>query len=230
MLREFNFSFEELAIDQQRIEVLLGHGDGRLPVPFGSYLEEALNDSRSLTDIRAVYRLIDEVTVDEKGRRIMAGGLEFKVGETVCRELKGSECLAFFVCTAGRTISEKSVMLLKSEDPVLGYVYDLLGSAIAEAASILMQSFLKQEVEKAGEQITNRYSPGYCQWNVADQHALFSLFHDPPCGVSLTPSALMIPIKSVSGVIGIGQHVRYRDYQCELCPRVDCIYRRTNFR
>lgn len=230
MLREYNFSFDELVIDLQRISILLGHGDGHLPVPFDEYLQNALNESRNLTDIMAAYRLVNEVTVDDKKHRVMAEGREFKVGETVCRELKGSEQLAFYVCTAGKTISEKSAMLLKGEDPVLGYVYDLLGSAIAEASSTLMQNHLKQEVEKSGARITNRYSPGYCQWNVADQHVLFSLFPSRPCGVSLTTSALMSPVKSVSGVIGIGRQVSYREYQCELCPRVDCVYRKTNSR
>jgi cobalamin-dependent methionine synthase I len=134
------------------------------------------------------------------------------------------------VCTAGKTISERSVKLLKGEDPVLGYVYDVMGSAIADAAGDRMQLFLKQESELSGERITNRYSPGYCQWNVSDQHKLFALFPGSPSGVILTPSALMLPVKSISGVIGIGRNVKYRDYQCDLCTSENCIYRKTSFR
>jgi cobalamin-dependent methionine synthase I len=116
--------------------------------------------------------------------------------------------------------------MLKGENPVLGYVYDVLGSAIAEAAGDQIESFLKKEVAPEGEKITNRYSPGYCNWNVADQHKLFSLLGNSPCGVTLTESALMHPVKSISGVIGIGPTVKYRDYQCTLCLSENCVYRR----
>lgn len=74
---------------------------------------------------------------------------------------------------------------------------------------------------------TNRFSPGYCGWHVSEQHKLFSLFPAPePCGVRLTPSALMMPIKSVSGIIGLGSHVRRMDYTCGLCDYLQCYKRK----
>ena len=226
MIRQFNFSFDELTIDQQEIRKVLGYDGESLPSPFDNYLEEAISYGSKLTDIHATQRLIEEVILDKTQSRILAAGNEFKIGKTVCNELQGSEQLAFFVCSAGKSISEKSALLLRGEDPVLGYVYDVLGTAIVEATGDLMQSHLKQEIEKEGKKITNRYSPGYCHWDVSDQHKLFSLFQDSPCGVSLTASALMFPVKSISGVIGIGQNVRYRTYQCTLCLSENCIYKK----
>jgi len=35
---------------------------------------------------------------------------------------------------------------------------------------------------------------------------------------------LMNPIKSVSGLIGIGRDVKYSPYQCNLCDSKNCIY------
>jgi hypothetical protein len=63
---------------------------------------------------------------------------------------------------------------------------------------------------------------------VADQHKLFSFFPENCCGVSLTESALMHPIKSVSGIIGLGKEVRYREYTCNLCGLAECFYRNRN--
>ena len=226
MIRQFNFSFDELTIDQQEIRKVLGYDGKLLPSPFDDYFEEAISYASNLLDIRATYRLVEEAFVDKTKSVLLAAGNEFKIGKTVCNELKGSEQLAFFVCSAGKSISEKSALLLRGEDPVLGYVYDVLGTFIVEAIGDLMQSHLKQEIEKEGKKITNRYSPGYCHWNVSDQHKLFSLFQDSPCGVSLTASSLMFPIKSISGVIGIGQNVRYRTYQCTLCLSENCVYKR----
>ena len=226
MIREFNFSFDELVIDYKLMAGVMGYENGQLPPPFNEYLEMAIKDAMALEDIRATYKLIDNAGNDSSRNVLSAGGKEFRIGKEVSRELKGASRFAFFVCTAGKTISDKSVDLLKGEDPVLGYVYDILGSAITEAAGDRMQSILRENVKADGDKTTNRYSPGYCQWSVSDQHKLFALFGESPCGVSLTHSALMQPVKSISGVIGIGRDVEYREYQCTLCYSENCVYRR----
>ena len=63
----------------------------------------------------------------------------------------------------------------------------------------------------------------------SSQLLLFSLFGNFPCGVTLTPSALMNPVKSISGIICIGR-VTFRDYQCSLCHQKNCVYRETRNR
>jgi hypothetical protein len=226
MITEFYFKFNELVIDRQEIVKILGYANTPLPSPFDGYMEEALNYSEGLNDIRGICRQIDNIQVNRSDYIIVAADQEFSVGKTLSIELRESENLAFFVCTAGNSICERSVRLMKGEDPVLGYLYDLLGSAIAEAAADRLQDMLKKEFKKNGQEITNRYSPGYCHWNVSDQHKLFSLFQGNPCGVTLTPSSLMQPTKSISGVIGIGKNVKYREYQCEHCSNKDCVYRK----
>ena len=112
-----------------------------------------------------------------------------------------------------------------SGDLLKGYVYDVIGSEVVEAAADMMQEELKVEAAARGKNITNRFSPGYCGWDVAEQHKLFSFFRDNFCGITLTGSALMNPIKSVSGLIGIGENVKYAPYQCHLCDDRNCIYR-----
>jgi hypothetical protein len=226
MIREYHFRFDELVIDQTEIVDKLGYHNRSLPEPFDAYLEYALRFASGLTEIKGTSLISENIVVNGTGRTIFANGQEFNVGKTVCKELEGSDRLFLFVCTAGKTISEKSAKLLKSEDPVLGYIFDILGSAIAEAAAERMQNILKQEIEKEGSNISNRYSPGYCNWHVSEQHKLFSLFDAMACGVTLTHSALMQPVKSISGIIGIGPDVRFREYQCELCSSKNCVYRK----
>ncbi len=115
---------------------------------------------------------------------------------------------------------------MKDGDLLKGYIIDVVGSEIVESAANLMQDSLQEKMSAVGKGITNRFSPGYCGWDVAEQHKLFSLMPDNFCGISLTPSALMDPIKSVSGFIGIGKNVKRLPYTCSLCNMKDCIYRR----
>lgn len=228
MTNEFNFKLDELQLELKTFSTVFGYDSDILPPPFDQYLEEALEEAKSLTDIRAAYKIFEDVELIENEHKIIVDGIEFELGKTVSHELRQSERIAFFVCSAGKTISEKGAKLLKGDNPVLGYVYDVLGSIIVEAACDRMQDvFLIKDVGQNNDKTTNRYSPGYCQWHVSEQHKLFSLLPKNICGVSLTDSALMDPIKSVSGIIGIGKKVKYREYTCDLCPSLDCMYRST---
>lgn len=220
------FKYGDLHIDIQGIHAVLGFPGMELPEPFDGYLEEALEFAAGLAEIQAAYQVIENVRLDPGNGTINAAGVIFRVGKTLCKELRGAEKLLFFVCTAGKSISEKSSQLLTGEDPAKGYIFDQVGTFLTEGACEKMQQLFEKEVVKGGEKITNRYSPGYCQWDVSDQHKLFSLFPTAPCGVTLTGSALMNPVKSASGLIGIGREVKFRDYPCELCSSLNCIYRK----
>ncbi|MCK9413050.1 MAG: hypothetical protein M0Q53_12165 [Prolixibacteraceae bacterium] len=224
-IREYNFDFNELTLDLPGLKAILGYPESPLPAPFDDYLREALDFASQQTDIKACSRIIRDVRPEPSNGRMVADGRSFQVGKTVLKELRNSEALLFFVCTAGKAISDKSTAMLIGEDPAKGYIYDQVGIFLTEAAGDRMHQLIRKELPP-GQTTTNRYSPGYCHWDVSDQHTLFTLFPPSPCGVTLTPSALMNPVKSISGVIGIGKEVSYRDYPCALCQSLNCIYRR----
>ena len=225
MIREFKYSLSELTLDVEYLSALLGFPDGDLPEPFGEYVALAMQDAESLCDIRGAFRFYENCDLTANSSHILVDETEFEIGKTIAKELRKASSVAFFICTAGEGISRRSQDLLRGDDPVLGYVFDLLGSMIVESAADQLKLEIKRIALSEGLQITNRYSPGYCKWSVADQHKLFSFFPKNCCGIKLTESALMHPIKSVSGIIGIGADVSFREYTCNLCNQVDCIQR-----
>jgi cobalamin-dependent methionine synthase I len=60
---------------------------------------------------------------------------------------------------------------------------------------------------------------------VSEQQKLFSFFPENFAGISLSDSSLMNPIKSVSGIAGIGTAVKYLGYACDDCTQADCVFR-----
>ncbi len=106
------------------------------------------------------------------------------------------------------------------------FVADALGTVIAERCADQMEKDLQLSIDKLGWHHTNRFSPGYCGWHVSQQQLLFPLFKGQTCGVRLNDSSLMVPIKSVSGIIGLGTAVRHLDYTCGLCDYQQCYRRR----
>lgn len=150
----------------------------------------------------------------------------FDMGKIILRQLRGSQAYALFICTSGTEFEAYQQRLKEQGDIVRIFIADALGSVIAEKTADLMELHLQESIGKLGWQHTNRFSPGYCGWHVSQQQLLFPLFNGQTCGVVLTDSSLMMPIKSVSGIIGIGEKVRKLDYTCGLCDYKQCYKRR----
>ena len=147
----------------------------------------------------------------------------FSIGKIIAHQLKQSECFVFFVATAGAEFEEWQQNLSIKNDMLKSFIADAIGSVIAEKTADAMEKDLEVNILDTFKH-TNRFSPGYCGWHVSEQQKLFSLFSDGnPCGISLTDSSLMLPIKSVSGVIGVGREVRKLDYSCGLCSFANCF-------
>lgn len=151
---------------------------------------------------------------------------DFEMGNIILRQLRGSEAFALFVCTSGLEFETYQQRLKEQGDMVRVFIADALGSVIAEKCADQMEKALQESIDKLGWKHTNRFSPGYCGWHVSQQQLLFPLFQGHTCGVKLTDSSLMIPIKSVSGIIGLGEKVRKLEYTCGLCDFKQCYKRK----
>ena len=151
---------------------------------------------------------------------------DFEMGNIILRQLRGSEAFALFICTSGLEFETYQQRLKEQGDMVRVFIADALGSVIAEKCADQMEKALQESIDKLGWMHTNRFSPGYCGWHVSQQQLLFPLFQGHTCGVKLTDSSLMIPIKSVSGIIGLGEKVRKLEYTCGLCDFKQCYKRK----
>lgn len=153
----------------------------------------------------------------------------FDMGKIILGQLCGSEAYAFFICTSGKEYEAYQHRLKDQDDMVRIFIADALGSVIAEKCADVMEACLQESIDKLQWHHTNRFSPGYCGWHVSQQQLLFPLFEGNTCGVTLTDSSLMVPIKSVSGIIGLGTKVRKLDYTCGLCDFKQCYKRKSKF-
>ena len=155
---------------------------------------------------------------------------DFDMGKIILRQLRGSEAYTLFICTSGIEFEAYQQRLTDEGDMVRVFIADALGSVIAEKCADQMEVHLQESIDKLGWHHTNRFSPGYCGWHVSQQQLLFPLFQWHTCGVHLTDSSLMLPIKSVSGIIGLGKEVRKLEYTCGLCNFEKCYKRRLKTR
>ena len=222
-MRIQNFSFSELSISASEIEELMGFEPGQLPEPFPGLIEQALELAPKFCSILGGFQIFGNVCVHPENKTIQIENQEFHPGKIVVTQWKEATKAAVFVCTAGAGISKLAKKAAEGNE-MLAYVLDVTGSATVEKAAAALQEKIREEAAKEGQGITDAFSPGYCNWNVAEQHKLFSLLPSQFCGISLSDSSLMHPIKSVSGIAGIGTGCQQKGYQCNWCSDNQCIY------
>jgi hypothetical protein len=221
----FSPSFHDLAIDRTIVERDLGYRKGPTPEIVRQLIDEILPEVPLRASIQCGFRILPLNLVSLTSDSIRCGEMEISTGPIIANQLKKSKTIAVFVSTAGPLLEQWSRQIMADGDMMKGYLIDAVGSEVADRASEWLEKRITEHVAPRGWAMTNRYSPGYCDWPVTDQQKLFSFLPPQFCGISLTPSSLMIPIKSLSGIIGLGPEVQRGAYQCSICDLKDCFRR-----
>lgn len=202
----------DIVIETKEVKRLLGHR------------EESGRKTRARTD-----EVVAEA-IEQAGRLVSVAGIYVDAaggdlpGSTV---FDGLERVAYCVCTIGPEL-EGEVSRLSADDQLLrAVVLDAAGSVAAEAVAEHMDRAIQDMAADEGLKTSCRASPGYGDWDVREQKAIFELVPADRIGVRLSESSMMIPRKSVSFAIHIDEHpARMRsENSCRNCGREDCSYR-----
>jgi hypothetical protein len=188
--------------------------------------DEALTLGRSLMAPRAVVRWVP--VTRQSADAIEAGGTTLTI-PGVGRLWGPVEWIAAAVCTIGDELERRAAELWESRELPLAAMLDSVGSGAVESLAEYVNDLLCQEAIPLGLPVTNRVSPGYGSWDVAQQRVLFDVCPGDAIGVSLNEACFMTPVKSISLLAAAGAGVRVDHYfsQCARCWMRDCAYRRT---
>jgi cobalamin-dependent methionine synthase I len=154
------------------------------------------------------------------------GTRELNLGGQVSNYIKEAKQIALFVCTASERFTTLSNELNEKGDVMEAYIVDAIGSLTVENTMDRIQEQLRISMNKSGWEISNRYSPGYCNWPLSDQKNLFEIIGNNSTEITINDSCLMTPRKSISGIIGIGKNLKQHEYGCKICTNDHCIYRK----
>jgi hypothetical protein len=204
----------------------LGYAAGTMDAHFDEVLDGVMARLPELCCMRGGYVFSDGAAPgDGISTARSMGDLLAATGDIIYSQLGQAERTAVFVCTIGPGMERAARQLFLDGEAVAGHFTDAAASIAVETAASVLHDHIAAVALRQGFRVTNRFSPGYCGWPVSDQRKLFSLFPAGFCGVTLTESSLMLPIKSVSGIIGIGKRVTREPYSCGRCGKNRCTYR-----
>ena len=147
-------------------------------------------------------------------------------GRIIAGLLKGSERFCLFVATAGTSFQNFQNIIKEEDNIIQTFILDTIGTCIVEKTGDMMEKLLENEI--GNYRHTHRFSPGYCGWDLTEQKILFKILGDNQSDVTLSETCLMSPVKSISGIIGIGKNVNEKKYGCSICELETCYKKGNN--
>jgi len=203
----------KIRIDRREILRLLGAGQQKSDPAetIRKLIEEAERLGRELVAPQGVYRILESPETDRLG------------------PLKGEQRAGLGICTIGPALEEKVKVLMSTGQEPEGYILDAVGSVAAEAVADVVNAKICHWADAHGLQATPRFSPGYGDWSLEEQRQIFELLPAAQIGMSLNPSCMMIPRKSVSFAVAFTDRGEEppSGNPCERCGLKNCPFRKT---
>ena len=205
-------------ISEEEILHFLGYGENNPDEQTRSVLKEMKQLVLRYSEPRVVYRVFglhDAQPVDS--------GVQF-IGSDIQRLLKESHACIFMAATLGSRI-DKEMKKLQVQDMMKAVLFDSCASAAIEAVC----DNLQKELQKSYPYLTDRYSCGYGELPVTLQASVRqALDAQQRIGLHVNESSLLVPMKSVTAIIGIADRIQPAVLRgCGHCQLVkQCAYRK----
>ncbi len=148
-------------------------------------------------------------------------------GSDIRRLLDGCDEAVLMALTLGADLEK---LLIREEVTNMSdaFVLDACASEAVEEAADDFENKLREEMHGSGKYLTNRFSPGYGDYPISVQRQLLECLNAlRAIGLTLTPTDLMVPRKSITAILGISCKAKPDVLGgCGQCPiREKCSYR-----
>jgi hypothetical protein len=187
---------------------------------YGQRLEQLVREAQAVAKPKAVYKVS---LVEDKGDDFVSvDGIRF-TSRILRVNLEPVHRVFPYVVTCGTELDDWAAGI---DDMLEGFWADAIKEVALRGAITVLNEHLEERYRLGKTAVMNPGSLG--EWPLSEQRALFKLLDDPETtiGVQLTKSYLMVPNKSVSGIL-FPTETGY--FNCQLCPRHDCPGRKAAY-
>lgn len=160
----------------------------------------------------------------------LEGDIEF-LSKELANYLKGADAIYAYIVTIGSGVEEEATSYMNKGDHFFGYLLDRIGSFAVESLAKDTEEKLRKELASKGMSVSMRLSPGYCDWGIEEQFKLAKIIDFSKAGITLTKNCMMVPKKSISAIVGVGQKKLFTKIKspCASCNILKtCEYRRNS--
>jgi hypothetical protein len=204
-------------------------GRPNLPARITSLLDSALALFKKLAEPKGI---MEDLAISDFPALYDGNGLNSHEGP-VPLIVPGAEALALFAATMGAALMNKSSELFATGGPALGYMLAAVNTSGAEHLGQQMarhfMELLPEEKRSSKNLRAQYYCPGHCGWHISGQDKVFQALHPEEIGITLKPSWAMHPLKSISGILVVGDIQMHRFLPnfsfCKECKEHKCVSR-----
>lgn len=191
---------------------LLGAG-GDIPAELETWIREAYQKLKDASTPRGVWGFFDI----EAGADHVDFNAGFRIeGRDLAGILRGCSRAVLVAATLGQQV-DKLINRLQATSMSEAVVLDACASVEAELYCDEVENEAMRSLG-GGEYLTMRYSPGYGDVPLAESAKILSaLGAMGKIGLTATESGMLLPIKSITAVIGVANERRDRKRDCSLC-------------
>lgn len=202
----------------------LGYGNHAVDGQTLELIQDSFRELDSVADRRIIYRIFDVNVMENDSLDI--GKLHI-VSRNLSKNLRG--CEEAFVLGATLGIGIDQLLRRYSLTDMSRVV------VIQAAAAAMLEEYLDEwqkktagELEREGQYLRPRFSPGYGDFPISHQEMILRMLNaEKSIGLTLTDGGMLNPTKSVTAVAGISKtKERCPVHGCESCNKTDCTYRR----
>lgn len=207
-------------LNENEILLYLGYRGQEYPPEVEAQIKRCEREVIKAADLRLIWR------------RLPVDGADFSAlpleGENIRELLDGCGEAVLMAVTLGQGIDR---LLARSSVSNMAdaVIIDACASTAIENVADNFEMDLRRELEAEKLYLTDRFSPGYGDLPLSVQRQLCAaLDTQRKIGLSVSPSMLMIPGKSVTALLGISREPKpLRKRGCESCSLFrTCMYRR----
>ena len=194
-------------IDRGEVLRYLGYAGQKVGTELEERIERTVRDLEHDIAPRGIWQAfpVDAHALDEAGDpciRLVGTTVELR-GRDIFRHLKDATCCVLLACTLGME-SERRLHALSGQSPLDATVLDAAASAYVEAAVDEVDRAVERAARAAGLSRNARFSCGYGDCPIEAQDAIVAaLDATRRIGLTVTPTHLLLPSKSVTAMIGL---------------------------
>ena len=187
--------------------------------PLKQLIKESLDELASCADARHVCA---ELPVKVEKNEVILDELRITSAQ-LARRLEDCSKALIFAATLGAGV-DRAATRNAADESAKAVCFQACASALIEDYCNEVQ---RQLASDPGAFLTPRFSPGYEDFDIKHQTDILRILQaDKKIGLTQTDAHMLVPLKSVTAIIGVRREQRDAELdKCAACDRLDCNYR-----
>lgn len=226
-------SYDIRSIDEAEVLRYMGYSGQKYSPELEGRIRQTMQECLDVSQPRGLVQVFEVAgrgtSADGRPEVRLEGTALTLVGDSMREHMDGAVAVGVLAVTLGMA-NERMLKRLSLTDHIRQVIFDAASTTLVECAADAAEASIVRQAADRGLFTNFRFSPGYGDMPMQTQPVLLqTLDAQRRLGITLTPTLLMTPTKSVTAVVGMFHERQPSTHgSCKGCPCFDfCTIRPT---